>query len=163
MSFGGNVTYCTLSSFKKWKFSSINFWYSSAGHSKGVCGMRSATQTTQPGFLAMLFASAVLFPSSDCAAFSYWVTGRALLWVVYSTVPTGPQDSPCGPTLHLHTEVPRGHWPSRLKRQVSGASELSVHLDQYLTHCTRVPLNSLMLLRSYAFWKMKKKKKESWL
>lgn len=49
----------------------------------------------------------------------------------------------------------------QVKRQVSGASELSVHLDQYLTHCTRVPLNSLMLLRSYAFWKMEKKKKKN--
>lgn len=72
MSFGGNVTYCTLSSFEKWKFPSINFWYSSSGHSKGVCGMRSATQTTQPGSLAMLFASAVAF-------LFLWLCGLQLL------------------------------------------------------------------------------------
>lgn len=48
----------------------------------------------------------------------------------------------------------------QVKRLVGGASQLSVHLDQYLTQCTTVPVNSFMLLRSYAFWMMKKKKKK---
>lgn len=49
----------------------------------------------------------------------------------------------------------------QVKRLVGGASQLSVHPDQYLTHCTTVPLNSFMLLRSYAFWMIKKKKRKN--
>lgn len=110
--------------------------------------MRSVIQTTQPGLLAMLLTSAE-------ASLFLWLCGLSVTEqgavVKWPPPPSRPHSTPAHRGAKRTPTV-------QVKRLVGGASQLSVHLDQYLTQCTTVPVNSFTLLRSYAFWMIKKKK-----
>ena len=136
-------------------FSLVNFWYSSSGHSKGVCGMRSVVQWHSQACGACRLRPLWLFSSSECVTCQLLGNSMASLVSGLLHRPDTASGRPGSPR-HLHTGARRTNGPG--ENAARRCRWLCAHRDQHPALCASVPLKSFMLLRSYAFWLEKKKR-----